>query len=284
MALNVVQASANDLSVSLRMDPGSRLIATGGATQLEGAGGGGIVPWAVITGYAAHGEWGGTAFRTDIAIDDFNLQSIGLALAASDRLELSIARQRFGAGDTVPGEVIRQDIVGFKLRLLGDAIYDQDRWWPQLALGVQHKRNRDFQLIPKALGAKHDHGLDVYLAATKVHLAGLFGRNWLWNVTLRGTRANQMGILGFGGDRRDRMQWLPEVSMAVLLTDQLAVGGEYRRKPNNLSVYEEDAYSDGFISWWPSKQISFTVARARLGNVADKPNQRGWYLSTQLAF
>ena len=36
-----------------------RLLATGGATSLEGQAGGGIVPWAVLAGYAEEGEWGG---------------------------------------------------------------------------------------------------------------------------------------------------------------------------------------------------------------------------------
>src|SRR5438874_9832371 len=33
-----------------------RLLATGGATQIEGSAGGGIVPWAVLSGYATRSE------------------------------------------------------------------------------------------------------------------------------------------------------------------------------------------------------------------------------------
>ena len=41
---------------------GGRLLATGGVTQLEGAAGGGIVPWAVIGGYGTRDEIGATGF------------------------------------------------------------------------------------------------------------------------------------------------------------------------------------------------------------------------------
>jgi hypothetical protein len=35
----------------------SKIIATGGATTIEGSAGGGIVPWAVINGYASSDEF-----------------------------------------------------------------------------------------------------------------------------------------------------------------------------------------------------------------------------------
>ena len=43
-----------------------RLLATGGATSLEGAAGGGITPWAVLAGYGERGEWGGDVFATRV--------------------------------------------------------------------------------------------------------------------------------------------------------------------------------------------------------------------------
>jgi len=41
---------------------GDRLLATGGVSQIEGAGGGGLTPWALITGYGTDAQIGGTAF------------------------------------------------------------------------------------------------------------------------------------------------------------------------------------------------------------------------------
>ena len=37
-------------------------MATGGATSIEGAAGGGITPWAVLAGYGERGEWAGDVF------------------------------------------------------------------------------------------------------------------------------------------------------------------------------------------------------------------------------
>lgn len=50
-----------------------------------------------------------------------------------------------------------------------------------------------------ALGAADDSGVDYYLAASKVWLDALFGRNVTGSLTLRYTGANQTGTLGFGG-------------------------------------------------------------------------------------
>ncbi|WP_162874486.1 DUF3034 family protein, partial [Pseudomonas viridiflava] len=72
-----------------------RLIATGGASNIEGSAGGGITPWAVITGYSEQGEWGATAFATHINLPDYNLDVAGLAVAYGSRVELSYAHQRF---------------------------------------------------------------------------------------------------------------------------------------------------------------------------------------------
>jgi hypothetical protein len=151
-----------------------------------------------------------------------------------------------------------------------------------VAVGLQAKNNLDFAL-PQALGARHASDVDVYASATKVWLAGLAGRNLLANLTLRATRANQFGLLGFGGDLNDRHQLFAEASAAVLLRDDLAVGAEWRGKPDNLSVFAEQPAADLFVAWFPSRHFSATLAWLDLGNIADKPNQRGWYLSAQFA-
>lgn len=262
---------------------GERLIATGGVTQIEGAAGGGLVPWALIAGYGTRDEVGFTAFYTHLHISDFKLQATGVAIGIYDRLEVSLAKQRFGLGSTVPGESISQEIVGLKLKLAGDAVFDQDTFLPQVAVGLQYKNNRDFT-IPRLLGAKKDSGVDFYIVATKLHLAALAGRNLLWNVTARATKANQLGLLGFGGDRNDDYKLKPEGSVALFVTDRVAIGFEYRAKPDNLNVFGEDNFRDAFIAFAPDKRFSVTAAYAKLGNIADKRNQNGLYLSGQLSF
>lgn len=272
------------LGAALPVQAGGRLIATGGVTQIEGAAGGGLTPWALIAGYGTRDEIGVTGFYTHLKMSDFRLHSTGIAVGIHDRVELSLARQRLELGTTVPGQTIDQDIVGVKWKLGGDAVFDQDTWKPQVALGMQYKHNRDYGFVPKLLGAKSASGVDVYVSATKLYLAGLAGRNVLLNATVRGTRANQMGLLGFGGDRSNAYSAQFEGSAAVFLNDHLAVGMEYRHKPDNLSVYEEDSYRDLFLAWTPNKRLAITLAYAQLGTVADKADQQALYTSLQLSY
>lgn len=258
-----------------------RLIATGGATQIEGSAGGGIVPWAVLSSYATGEETGVTAFATRVDVDDYALDSYGIAVTIRNRVELSLARDRFHLGTLgdalgMPGAVLRQDVFGAKVRLAGDVVYTP---WPQIALGIQYKHNLDFA-VPSAVGARDDRGTDIYLAATKVFLGAAGGYNLLVNATLRSTEANQIGILGFGGDRGGR-RLVGEYSAAVLFHPTFAIGAEYRQKPDNLGFAREDAFRDVFATWFPNKHVAVVAAWADLGSVATLKDQRGWYLSVQ---
>ena len=176
-----------------------------------------------------------------------------------DTIELSLARWRFGLSDTVPGQSIDMDIVGAKWRVWGDALHDQDRWWPQVALGFQHKRNRSMA-VPTALGARRASDTEPYASATKLWLGGLAGHNVLGNLTLRATRANQFGLLGFGGDLGERRRLHPEASLAVLLRDDLALGAEWRSKPSNLGVFGEQSAHDVFLAWFPTRHLNATLS------------------------
>ncbi|WP_421681715.1 DUF3034 family protein [Stutzerimonas urumqiensis] len=262
-----------------------RLLATGGATSLEGAAGGGITPWAVLAGYGERGEWGAHAFGTRVETGDYRLDVAGLAVAYGNRIELSYARQRFDLGNLarglrLPENSLSQDVFGLKVRLFGDLIYDR---LPQVSLGVQHKRQKDF-LIPSLVGAQRDRDTEAYLTASRLFLGGAFGYNLLVNGGLRYSRANELGLLGFGGDRRDSRSLLKEGSVAVLLDRHWAVGVEYREKPDNLGFAGESDWADLFIGYFPSKRLAVVLAYARLGEIATLDNQDGAYLSIQGSF
>ncbi|MEG3191670.1 DUF3034 family protein [Lysobacter sp. D1-1-M9] len=262
-----------------------RLLATGGATQAEGAAGGGIVPWAVIAGYGTREQHGGTAFRTHLDTGDYSLDSVGAAYGFGNRLELSLARQRIGLGTlqrqlALPVDHFRQDVIGAKLRLAGDLVYGA---MPQVSLGVQHKRHRDFN-VPRAVGAREDRGTDIYIAASKLFLGGAAGYNLLLNATLRSTSANQAGLLGFGGDLRGGRSLVWEGSAAVMPDPHWALGIEYRQKPDNLGFAREDDWRDVFAAWFPNKRIAVVAAWADLGSVATLDRQRGPYLSLQMSY
>ncbi|MDI1309951.1 MAG: DUF3034 family protein [Methylotenera sp.] len=264
---------------------GDRLLATGGVTQIEGSAGGGLTPWALISGYGTDSQIGASAFYTELRTNGgFDLSSGGVSIGLYNRVEVSLSQQKFGLSNTVPRESIRLDTLGVKVRVLGDAVYDQDNWVPQIAAGIHIKHNEDFSFVPKLLGAKKSSSVDVYVTATKLYLAAIKGRNVLLNATLLATEANQFGILGFGGDKHDGYRLEPAVSVALMLTDNVLLGTEYRAKPNNLNIYKEEDAKDLFVTWFPVRNFSVTAAYVDLGNIADKNNQRAWYLSGQISY
>ncbi len=262
-----------------------RLLATGGVSQVEGAAGGGLAPWALISGYETRDAIGATLHGTTIGLNDFGLGSVGASAGFYDRIELSYAHVwfdtgsaggRLGLGD---GYTFNMDVVGAKLRLFGDAVYDQDSWMPEVSAGVQWKAAGSHAVL-HAIGAQSADGADVYVAATKLFLA----ESLLLNATLRGTKANQFGILGFGGDRDGSYSAQFEGSAAYLVTRRLAVGAEIRSKPDNLGFAREGTAYDAFAAYFLSKNLSATLAFVALGPIARQGDQNGIYVSLQTGF
>ncbi len=285
-----------------------KLLLTGGVSSVSGSAGGGITPWAVIGSNATEGEVGFSAYATRAATQDYSLNGYGVAVGLHERLELSLARQDFDASPAIalngiapfgvtPGQHLKMDVVGLKLKVVGDAVLDQDSWMPQIAIGLEHKRVR-----PGSLGSVLDFlgtrtsGTDVYVNATKL----LLDKSLLLNATLRSTNANQNGLLGFGSAApgKNSRSLQPEFSVAYLLSKNLAVGAEYRFKPNNLqalgaaaglgAALREDDWKDIFVAWAPSKNVSLTLAYVDLGRIVpgitNNRRQTGYYLSAQVAF
>jgi hypothetical protein len=281
-AVALISAAAT-LTLAVSAKAGDRLEWTGAVTQVEGAAGGGLVPWALIGGLGTNVEVGASAFVTYVSTQDFALRTAGASVDVDNRLEISVARQRFDAGSVIPGLTLGQDIVGLKVRLAGDAVFAPDQWLPQIALGAQWKRTLDFDEIPRAVGAARGEDVDLYVSVTKLYFAALFGHNVILDATLRRTRANQFGLLGFGGDGSG-YTLTPEVSAAVWLNDDVLLGAEYRDKPNNLSALRENSAQDVFLAWAPLKNLSFTTAWADLGRIAGKAPQRGLYLSLWVGY
>tara|TARA_R110000796_G_scaffold99731_6_gene208095 strand:+ start:171 stop:998 length:828 start_codon:yes stop_codon:yes gene_type:complete len=249
-----------------------KILATPGVSQIEGAGGGGIVPWAQLAGYATQESVAISGSCARVTVKDFALNTCGLQTNFYDRIELSFAKQSF---QVKPLKLdLKQTIVGAKIKLFGDLVYSD---LPQVSLGIQAKKLKTND-VAFALGAEKDSGSDIYIAASKLHLGFINGYNWLWNITARHTKSNQIGLLGFGGaDQKQKIQF--EASTAILLNRHLAVGVEYRQKPDNLNL-GENHWKDIFVAWFPNKNISLTLAYVDLGSIAAINNQTGWYLST----
>lgn len=251
---------------------GSRLLATSGATALEGQAGGGLVPWALLAGYAEKSEIGTTLAYTRVEVDDFTLDVRSANLGWNNRLELGYAQQSL---DVHPlGVELRQHVISAKVRLLGDVVYTGV---PQVSLGMQYKRLRDPDL-PRTLGASRDESLDVYLAASKLWLNAVGGRNLFTNLSLRRTAAHQVGLLGHARNHR----WQAEGSVGIFLNRHWVWGMEYRSKPDRLPGLREDDWMNSFVGWFPNKTFAAVLAWADLGSIAGLDDQRGWYLSVQL--
>ena len=295
-----------------------KVLATGGVSMTDGAGGGGITPWATITGYGTRDGINGNVHYTYVYLPNYTLNSIGAAVGLFDRVELSYANDVLPTGSTfntvglltttggVPTGIepwnttIKMDIFGAKVRLFGEAIYDSDNLIPQVAVGGFYKRNRNEALL-KTLQAAKSKDWEAYVSATKI----FFPINTLINVTLRYTAANETGLTGFGGPDGDKKKIRPEVSIAYLLNKGTAIGAEYQKHGRNLeglsanlgtvavpggsgnsqalTQHESDWY-DAFVAFFPSKNLSITMAYAMLGNITLTPNQNGYYISLQASF
>ena len=293
--LPVLAAAAFALAAPPARADTDKLLLTGGVTTIDGAAGGGLVPWAVIGTNATEGQFGAATTASVVSTRNYTMQVQGLMLAFDDRVELSIARQDFATGATgralgLPGLHLKMDVVAAKARLLGDAVLDSDGWLPQVAAGVEWKQSDAGALRPtmQALGA-HANGTDFYVSATKLLLA----QGLLVDGTLRLTKANQNGLLGFGATGKDRYRLQPEFSVAWLANRRLAFGAEYRRKPDNLDPsvlgagLREDDWWDLFAAWAPDKHVSLTVAYVQLGRIVPAVatrKQDGGYASAQFTF
>jgi hypothetical protein len=291
------------LSTGLAQAETNKLLLTGGVSTIAGSAGGGLTPWAVIGTNATEGEIGFSSYASRVKTQDYSLNGYGVAIGIHDRVEVSLARQDFDASPTVglnriANQHIKMDVLGLKVKVAGDAVLNSDTWMPQIAVGLEHKRvdPGSLQSVFNFLGVK-DSGTDVYVSATKLFL----NNGLLLNATLRSTNANQNGLLGFGSAMpgKNSRSLQPEFSAAYLLSKNVAIGAEYRFKPNNLEArgnagglgngLAEDDWKDIFIAWAPTKNVSITAAYVDLGRIVSvlNPNQRkqtGYYLSTQLAF
>ncbi|WP_439569559.1 DUF3034 family protein [Sphingopyxis sp.] len=221
---------------------------------------------------------------TLIELPDYGWQSHGLAVGIANRVELSYARQNFDTRDVGTalglgrGYTLNQDIFAAKVRVAGDAVYGE-ALLPQISVGVEHKRNRDAP-VARAVGAAHGDGTDITLSATKL----LLSHSVLINATARLTKANQAGLLGFGtaADDNHRLQF--EGSVAYQLSRRAVIGAEYRTKPDNLAIAREDDWWDLFAAYALTDHLTVTAAYVDLGSIATFDNQRGGFLSAQIAF
>ncbi|WP_245806028.1 DUF3034 family protein [Erythrobacter donghaensis] len=262
---------------------GGKLLLTNGVTTVEGSSGGGLARWATIGGRQMPGGIGVSAHATAVELPDYGWRSYGVAIGLGDRVELSYARANFDTRDVGAllgigqGYTFNLDTFGAKLRVAGDLVYGES-WLPQIAVGIEHKRSADGALV-RALGAADDEGTDYTLSATKLLLA----QSLLVNATLRYTEANELGLLGFGSAAGAGYRLQFEGSLGYQLSRRALVGAEYRSKPDNLGLGDDD-WIDIFAAYALTNNLTLTAAYVDLGSIATFSDQRGGFLSAQVAF
>lgn len=289
----------------------SRLIMSGGINSFEGTSGGGITPWALIGGYGSDQEFDVTVNAQLLDVGRYRLTTAGITFAAWERVELSLQKQSLAVSDDVLSDAfslltdgavtsaqstdIEQDIIGLKVRLLGDALFAEYTSLPQMSLGMQYKKNRDMDTslaifdgstplpgigVPRVLGATEDSGIDVYLSASKIWLGGAGGSHVLGNFTLRASRANAFGLLGFETATDGSYELEYEGSLALIPAASWVMGAEFRTQSDRLGpLAPEQTVWDLFVAWFPSKQVSATLAWVDLGTLPFEDEARGIYLS-----
>lgn len=262
---------------------GGKLVLANGVTTIEGTSGGGIATWATIAGLGMDNGVGVSGHATIIELPDYGWQSHGVALGIANRVELSYARQNLDTRDVGTalglgeGYVLNQDVLAAKLRLVGDIVYG-DPLLPQVSIGVEYKRSLDGN-VATAVGAAQDEGFDYTLSATRLFLS----RSVLVAATARLTKANQNGLLGFGSAAGARHSLQLEGSLGYQLSRRAVIGAELRTKPDNLGLGEDDWF-DLFAAYAVTDNITVTAAYVDLGSIATFEDQRGAFLSAQVAF
>ncbi len=243
-------------------------------TQVEGQAGGGIVPWGLLSGGTP------TVSATWVDTGDYTLSSVALQAGIAKWVELSYARITFDTAAVGLGKV-DLDVFGAKVKLL-----DMAGAMPAVALGVQYKKTDVADSFLNSVGAD-DTGTDFYIAATQVIPVG--GKNLLLNATVRGTKANQIGILGFESTTEDSYEAQFEASVGLFLNEQTVLGLEYRMKPDNeIGGMKEDGWGDLFFAYFPTDNMALVFAYAEFGDIAAEAtsgdfgeDQRGLYLQIQ---
>lgn len=262
---------------------GDKLVLTNGVSTIEGTSGGGIATWATIAGMETDRGIGVSGHATIVELPDYGWQSHGVSIGIANRVEFSYARQNLDTRDVGAalglgqGYTLNQDIYGAKLRLFGDLVYGA-AMVPQVSVGLEHKRNLDGP-VALAVGAADDRSTDITLSATKLFLE----HSVLVSATARYTEANQNGLLGFGSAAGAGYSLQIEGSLAYQLSRRAVLGAEFRSKPDNLGLGEDDWF-DLFAAYAVTDNVTVTAAYADLGSIATFEDQRGAFLSAQLAF
>ena len=237
-----------------------RLLATAGLTQIEGDGGGGLAPWTLITGDGTREAVGVNAHYTLAYLPGSTLHFTGASVGLFSRVELSYDHQWLDTRDSGAklglsgGYHFQMDVVGAKVPLFGNAVYDQDSWLPQVAFGAQFTTNNQHATL-RAIGARSPTAW-TYTSRRP----SCSWRKACWSTPpCRPPRRTSSGCWALAATAA-AIRPSSKGSAALLLSRNFAVGAELRTRPGNLRFAREDVAWDVFKAWLPPPRSSRSAA------------------------
>lgn len=217
-----------------------------------------------------------------------------------DRLELGYGLNALSLNDlpdlvnSNTGMNIDDDVVylhnfNARLALLKEGDFGQS-WVPAVTFGVHYKYNDTINDIDTnlngtmtAIGIEDNDGIDYTLYASK--MLTFLPRPVLVNVGVRNSEAAHIGLLGFTGDR----EFLVEGNVVLFVTDNFALGAEYRQKPDNYS--EIDGLIAAEDDWWSvvaayvfNENTTISGGYFNLGDVLDEEDSNAFAIKLKYEF
>ena len=288
--------------------------------NIEGEGGGGINPFAYLINPPAEGEifgrpsisaweWIGNGYNfsfQSIAINIGNRAEIGFG--AYD-LDISDLRDDlYAATDSVVDlrkDHVRVFHVHGKLLLLKEAevlpafsVSGGYKWNTEIEdLDLNTERDAGVRAFT-AIGYDRDDSAEFTAVATKTIPWAL---PTIISAGARISRGHQMGLLGFD----DTWHAGIEATIAVLPADKVALGFEYKQKPDGMKplgpalnailgaratsrandfTFQEDDFIDWFFLYMPTPKLSFIAAWATIGNVVHTEVDMIWAFNVKYDF
>ena len=322
------------LASSLLVPFGQSAFANIPLLNIEGEGGGAIVPWAYTSNASKDGGVGMPAASIWTWVSDsYTINFWPVAVSIGDRIELGFAYQNLDIS-TLKSDLRDDSYVALGGAARLDAELDnlqmitahakfqfvkESENWPAMAVSVSYKKALDVDELddnlsddaravlgagaPKVLkymGVDDDDGFEVNLMATKLWKTKI---PLLTAFNLRYTQANQLGFLGFSDD------WSlnPEFTLAILPESNVAIGVEFRYKPDELKSvndylnangggavaatgnlndysFKEDHFVDFFVAYLPTPNLTIAAGVANIGNVVHRDTKAIWAFNVNYDF
>lgn len=266
---------------------------------VEGTGGGLIVPMAYLVN-AGPGAGPGAGY-TFVKIGKKTIHQVAVTQTFLGRIEVGYSLVTLDLGD-FPNDVQKHTgvdidfshIVQHNFSLRGLLVEENtgSPLMPAITGGVTFKYTPAVQEIDRrlrggvrALGMARNNGTDFTLHASKTIPNVVCGRPVMLTGGLRFSQAAQLGLLGYG----DAYRLTGEGNIAVMATDWLAIGYEFRQKKNPYRtlgrlVGEEDNWHTILVAFILNPRLVVACGWGHFGNMVNHNEPGVWGLHVKYEF